>query len=528
MKKNPLKLKLPILNLGRLIVFLTIVTGLVMMINTFIASYQRQQIILLESRLELNHAYATKIAQSTDRFLANALQQLNVSAKRLGQQFNRQTQTEEVERLYRQTNDFSATGVIDNTGNLKAGSTGRSGTTGIPLNSAGVKLALNRKAPTISPPYHNHNGQLTIAISQPIFDPQGNYLGFVSGAIYLGQANSLDDILGHHYYSDTSYVYAVDEQRRLLYHPARERVGSIVGENKVIDLVLHGLTGYQRVINSQGRDMLAGYAPVAATGWGVVAQSPTEQITEPLASNMLDLILDTSFPALAILILAWWVARLIATPLTELALRARELHTTNPNHSLHSIRSWYFEARQLKRALMQSQASFHHQIDKLNETAQTDPLTGLLNRRGLADAVNILTQNEHAFGLIAIDIDHFKQVNDTYGHNAGDQVLKYLADVMRKHSRQEDILCRNGGEEFLMLLPGITLDQAIQAAERLRAFVANQDNIPGCHRLTLSLGVTHWSPDSNESIDTALKQADEALYKAKETGRNRVNVCYSS
>ena len=98
---------------------------------------------------------------------------------------------------------------------------------------------------------------------------------------------------------------------------------------------------------------------------------------------------------------------------------------------------------------------------------------------------------------------------------------------MKKHSRQEDILCRNGGEEFLMLLPDVTLDQTIQAAERLRAFVANQDNIPGCRRLTLSLGVTHWSPDSNESIDTALKQADEALYKAKETGRNRVNAGYS-
>lgn len=524
MKKSQLKLKLPIVNLGRLIVFLTVFTGLVMMINTFIASYQRQQVMLLESRLELNHAYATKIAQSTDRFLANALQQLNVSAKRLGQQFDPATQAEEVERLYRQTNDFSATGVIDNTGNLKASSSRRPDQTGNTLHTEGVKLALTRKAPTISPPYYNSNGQLTIAISQPIFGPSGRYLGFVSGTIYLGQANSLDGILGHHYYRDTSYVYAVDEHRRLLYHPDPLRVGTVVGKNEVIDQVLYGTTGAQRVVNSQGQDMLAGYAPIAATGWGVVAQSPTEHLTEPLTSNMLELILETSVPALAIVILAWWVSRLIATPLTELALHARELHTTSSHQPLQAIRSWYFEARQLKRALMQSQASFHHQIDKLNETAQTDPLTGLLNRRGLTEAIDMLVQNQRAFGLIAIDIDHFKKVNDTYGHDAGDQVLKYVANAMKTQSRHEDILCRSGGEEFLILLPNTTLDHAIQSGERLRAFVASQDNIPGCRRLTLSLGVTRWSAESNQSVDTALKQADEALYKAKESGRNRVQA----
>ncbi|HCP78070.1 MAG TPA: diguanylate cyclase, partial [Pusillimonas sp.] len=80
------------------------------------------------------------------------------------------------------------------------------------------------------------------------------------------------------------------------------------------------------------------------------------------------------------------------------------------------------------------------------------------------------------------------------------------------------------GEEFLILLPNTTLDHAIQSGERLRAFVANQDNIPGCRRLTLSLGVTRWSAESNQSVDTALKQADEALYKAKESGRNRVQA----
>ncbi|MAK55503.1 MAG: diguanylate cyclase [Pusillimonas sp.] len=524
MHKKKIKLSLPILSLGPLIVLLTVVTGVVMMVNTFVASYQRQQAILLENRLELNHAYATKIAESTDRFLANALQQLNVSAKRLGQSLNVATQAQEVERLYRQTYSFSAVGIIDSAGNLKASSSGHLEEPGRPLNSTGVKMALNRKAPTVSPPYHNTSGQLTIAISQPIFNPVGNYLGFVSGIIYLGQANSLDDILGRHYYSDTSYVYAVDEARRLLYHPDRNRVGTIVGENEVVDQVLFGLTGAQRVINSQGRDMLAGFAPVAATGWGVVAQSPTEQLTERLTSNMLALILDTSLPALAILILAWWVSRLIARPLTDLALHARALHTANSKQPLQAIQSWYFEARQLKRALMQSQASFHYQIDKLNETAQTDPLTGLLNRRGLTEAVNMLTQNQHTFSVIAIDIDYFKKVNDTYGHDIGDAVLKHLAKIMKTYSRHEDILCRNGGEEFLILLPDATLDHATQAAERLRVNIANQTDIPGVGRLTVSLGVARWTAESNESVDVTLKRADEALYKAKANGRNRVEA----
>ncbi|WKL15692.1 GGDEF domain-containing protein [Comamonas testosteroni] len=124
--------------------------------------------------------------------------------------------------------------------------------------------------------------------------------------------------------------------------------------------------------------------------------------------------------------------------------------------------------------------------------------------------------------MVSIDIDHFKKVNDTFGHDVGDIVLRDLAKQMRLVSRADDLPCRIGGEEFLIVLPRASENTAAQVAERLRKQV-EETVFEGVGHITISLGVASW-PNSSSDIPTVIKYADEMLYKAKREGRNRVAV----
>jgi len=128
--------------------------------------------------------------------------------------------------------------------------------------------------------------------------------------------------------------------------------------------------------------------------------------------------------------------------------------------------------------------------------------------------------------LFILDVDHFKKINDTFGHDAGDEVLRVLAEVGRGSSRQMDIFARLGGEEFVAALPGTNLDQARLIAEKLRATFEQQNFIHTWHMgraipFTVSIGVAMRGPAEVE-VGEVLKRADQALYRAKEAGRNRV------
>jgi diguanylate cyclase (GGDEF)-like protein/PAS domain S-box-containing protein len=167
---------------------------------------------------------------------------------------------------------------------------------------------------------------------------------------------------------------------------------------------------------------------------------------------------------------------------------------------------------------------------ELEKNAKTDFLTGLVNRRHFMDLANKEHQRAIRFGnplsILMVDIDNFKRINDTYGHKSGDDVLKMFSDLCRSAFREIDIVGRIGGEEFAVVLPEATSHQAIEAAERLRAKVANSKT-PLAQNLaiefTVSIGVVSLSPEF-DSLDVMLSHADKALYKAKNTGRNRVSA----
>ena len=163
----------------------------------------------------------------------------------------------------------------------------------------------------------------------------------------------------------------------------------------------------------------------------------------------------------------------------------------------------------------------------LRDSALKDQLTGLHNRRFLQEYTESLVagvlRRGSRIGLIMCDLDYFKQVNDLYGHHAGDSVLKELAQIMRRSVREADIVIRFGGEEFLIVVMDNAEETAFMVAEKIRENVAlAKIHVPHGPELskTISLGISEF-PEDTESFWQAIKFADVALYRAKETGRNR-------
>ncbi|MBC7681217.1 MAG: diguanylate cyclase [Ferruginibacter sp.] len=165
----------------------------------------------------------------------------------------------------------------------------------------------------------------------------------------------------------------------------------------------------------------------------------------------------------------------------------------------------------------------------LQEQAIRDPLTGLFNRRyldeTLARDLSRAKREGHSLALILLDLDNFKRINDTYGHLAGDQVLKILSALLRKGARQSDTICRFGGEEFLVVLPNMSLDQARQKVDAWRLEFAQTVIQFGdvSLRVTFSAGVAV-CPQHGGDSDALVACADAALYRAKQAGRNRVLI----
>lgn len=162
---------------------------------------------------------------------------------------------------------------------------------------------------------------------------------------------------------------------------------------------------------------------------------------------------------------------------------------------------------------------------QLAELAKTDPLTGIANRGHietcLGDEVARARRFRHPLAVAMLDIDHFKRINDGFGHPFGDRVIREVARVLVETVRQVDKVGRYGGEEFLLVLPDTDLGGARTLAERIRTLVAELRFEPEDHRATVSIGLAQWDP-AMDSWESLISQADEALYTAKEGGRNRV------
>ncbi len=226
------------------------------------------------------------------------------------------------------------------------------------------------------------------------------------------------------------------------------------------------------------------------------------------------------------------VDEVLARVKTHLSLRRMQQQLQEQNSQLQQqiIERTRAEAtlRDVNQQLITLVEKLEYMRDQLREQSIRDPLTNLFNRRYLEEIlereISRSLRHNQEIGFIMLDIDHFKQYNDTYGHDGGDTLLRHMSAFLQHHIRTEDIACRYGGEEFLLVLPGACLDHSRRRAEDLcasvrRITVEHQGQVLGT--ITASFGVAGF-PYHGTSATDVINAADQALYRAKHGGRNRV------
>ncbi|GEK11040.1 GGDEF domain-containing protein [Pseudoalteromonas sp. McH1-7] len=508
------------LDLKKLILILASLCIFTSLLNALFSSYQVQKQVMVTDTLEANRAYATKLADVTDLFLQSVLMQLKASSNVIAQNLNNSAQIDnELKQMLVRTNSFDSVVLVSASGKIIGAQPSSLGITGTMLKNEVETSPLRKQTPYIVGPFISPAGNLMVSPTHPIFDNNGNYLGFIAAGIYLKGDNILGKLLSNHHHQDKTYVYVTGPNGKLIYHHDDHRIGQDVTANEVVTSLTRKGSGANQIINTQGVEMLAGYASVETSGWGVVAQRPLA-VTMSQLSDTMSHVLKTTVPfTVFLLICVLGFGGLIAKPLWRLAKLSEQVQDGR-NIDFPHVATWYYEATWLYQAMHGSVKHLGAQVQRFDDERKQDQLTLLFNRRGMEKWLETAYEQATPFSIIALDIDHFKRVNDTFGHHIGDTVIQKLAELMRRNAREQDHLCRSGGEEFLMFLPHVEISQATKIAERLRHCTETTVFADAGH-ITISLGVSHW-PTCSEDLHHALKLADRSLYQAKANGRNRV------
>ncbi|MDX1633358.1 MAG: diguanylate cyclase [Marinobacter sp.] len=337
--------------------------------------------------------------------------------------------------------------------------------------------------------------------------------------------------------------------------------------------------GYTTKTADDGRQYLLGYTQLRddrfyqSLDWVLMVRKPLDEAFAEAVALRNRILLAGAGVALVFCVLAWLTARRVSRPLLDLANEAEalnegRLHTpiTQRNdfeevrvltHGLRRLvvglinkekeltalnanleqrvqgRTAELEAvnRQLRQEMDVRERLYQERrelVDKLEKTANTDALTGVSNRRHFfaagEQALRRARRHERPLSAMMFDVDHFKSINDSYGHGVGDEALCHLVTLAGKALRDIDLLARIGGEEFVVVLEDADERQAAVAAERLRALVQAEALHSGnlTVSMTISIGVAAMSGDSDGTLEALLARADRALYQAKAEGRNRV------
>jgi diguanylate cyclase (GGDEF)-like protein len=314
-------------------------------------------------------------------------------------------------------------------------------------------------------------------------------------------------------------------------------------------------------VHYPGREAINGFSPVrlkiedlspkslGGQRWYIFTSQNPEETYEPLRSLLGWTALSAGMGVLILVILAVLVVRTIVRPITLLRGQAHEIIQgiqalpmdrrkivtpyVVPKMNIRTgdeIEDLAEAFSEMAGVLESTRRLLSETTRRLEEMAITDELTGLYNRRHVMEELKAEFSRSMRFGLtlscLAIDLDFFKEVNDRYGHLAGDDVLRQISDLFHMNFREPDILARSGGEEFLVILPQTDIQGALAKAELLRKQVEQQAfTVEGgtTIHMTISIGAAAYPDERIHDMDHLIKIADDALYRSKETGRNRVS-----
>ena len=503
------------IGLHAVLVALAVLSVAVGFSNAMYSSYQVQKAQIIKNALAANQARAEKLAEVINVYIAALHRQARNSADRLAPYMgNPQTVQDELQRLAGQVDSVHAVMLADSAGRIVARYPSGQLADARILALADLGASPSDTAGGVTTLPGTQTSVLTVA--EPVAAQAGLPQAYLAIAIKLDAGSGMDQVVGDRDDIAGMSVFLIGNNGAILY---RRHAGPDALGLARVDPSRHG--GAALLPGVDGNAVLTGYAPLARGYWAVVAQRSLDQVLSPLRELLGDA-LRAAIPAIALtLLLVCALAYAIASPLSRLTRVMTAGKSAGVN--LGRLNAWYAEADTLRNAVQLTLNQHQDEVGRLNTQAQTDPMTGLLNRRAMSVALNAYATDGMPVAVIAMDLDHFKRINDTFGHLTGDKVLIALAEVIRAGLRDQDRAFRVGGEEFIALLPTGSAEKAGEVAERLRTAVARRLMPDSVGRVTVSIGVALW-PQDGESASEVIRRADEALYASKQAGRNRVTL----
>ncbi|WP_426448416.1 sensor domain-containing diguanylate cyclase [Paenibacillus sp. S-38] len=483
----------------------------------------KQNDSLTESILQSNFEGARNLNVAMDTLIDLMLRDLGSAAKVIGGQGGPlERQAEYVGAMLGGRRMFSGAILADPAGILCAVTPGLKMRTGKGEAAAepAVRRAVEQQGPFVSEPFTAADGHRSVLLSHPLIGDEGMRLGIIGGVIDLEERNVFSDLFEHASKSKNgTYVYLVDGGGQVLLNPDAGRGDEVIAPEVLRRTFPNGAVRYASVRNIEGTEVLAGYLVIPKVGWGIVYQSPAKVVDE--AQGMLiKAQLAWMLPLFALmLLLSLWVTRKLAAPFESLTAVARQISAGRRMVDPPFTRHWNYEAHHLAQAMTWAVGALQHRADRMSEQARTDPLTGLANRACLEERVAEDAAGNHLYSLLVLDIDHFKSVNDVYGHQMGDEALVHLARILNLEAGEENLAFRYGGEEFVVLLPGKGLEEGLHLAERIRSRMECSVSPTG-NPITVSIGAAA-CPRHGQIFGEVFERADQALYHAKRNGRNR-------
>jgi len=351
----------------------------------------------------------------------------------------------------------------------------------------------------------------------------------------------------------------VNSHGQIVAHPNKHWVSQIknISDWEIIQFTKAGKTGTTKFFSPHfGEEMISGYAGTAKFKWGVIVPQPISEVNEQIDQiTFIHLVWILATIVLALL-LATFFARKITFPITSLSKAVAAVEKNNfegvlrgqaeafPSEivklsdSFKKVLSYFQKSSESLKEVNQSLSEEINKATndllvaniKLQRVVTLDELTNMYNRRGLRDIlrheVARVKRDGGSFTILLCDLDHFKMINDNYGHATGDNVLRTFSTLSQSVLRERDIVGRWGGEEFLCILGDADINTSLEIAERLRALVEDTVILPDeiGFNVTVSSGLATF-PTDGEDIDELIACADSALYEAKRTGRNKIVTC---
>lgn len=350
----------------------------------------------------------------------------------------------------------------------------------------------------------------------------------------------LQELLNIITYENNEYIFAYDKNGITISHIEKSLLGAnrwdflINGRNTVQEIIKEASLNkagtflrYTATIDpntNNSADKISYIKEFPLTQWVIGTGMYTNSILESISKKQKKIKQKLEYTIQKVIVLSFIVTTILILIMIYLSNKVGNYFTAYKNR-LNSINE------SLEEKVKERTKELKKSRDKLKKLALLDPLTGLYNRRYFESVIDKLLQvskrKDEPLCLVIIDIDNFKTINDNYGHDVGDDVIKSLADILLSQLRKSDITTRIGGEEFAVVFPNTSLNDTEKLTNKIRKVIENLEikiDVRNKISFTVSIGVSIYNNDIDSCVKTILKRADEALYKAKNSGKNKVVV----